>query len=297
MRAVADTAPETTAELVVLRGGRQIEVRVSIEPLDEPASEQPEDNGREFPARIVGTDPRTDIAVLRVDAPNLAVARFGDSDVIEVGDWVLAIGSPFNYAQTVTAGIISAKGRTVGVLREQEGYEDFLQTDAAINPGNSGGPLLNLRGEVIGINTAIASQSGGFNGLGFAIPSNMVRAVESAIVSKGHVSRGRLGAYIQDLDEDLAEQLGVKPQTGVLIGDVQPNGPATKAGLRSGDIVVQYQGRPVQSAKELRSPVRRSPDITGEPVVTTPDSHETSCQTLLSRGCLAWCGAVAEFTR
>ncbi len=209
-------------------------------------------DGRTFDAEVVGTDAKTDLAVLKIDAGNLVPADFGDSDAMEVGDWVLAVGSPFELNHTVTAGIVSAKGRSQ--LRITD-YDDFIQTDAAINPGNSGGPLVNLRGEVIGICTAIVSRTGGYQGIGFAIPSNMVSMVRDAIIRQGRVQRGQLGALIQDMTEELAESFGFDSTDGVLIGDVLPGSPAEKAGIQSGDIVVEYQGRAVKSANELRNSV------------------------------------------
>ncbi len=206
-------------------------------------------DGRQLTAKIVGTDRPTDLAVLKVEAGDLHPARLGDSAQMQVGDWVLAIGSPFGLDQTVTAGIVSATGRArLGITD----YEDFLQTDAAINPGNSGGPLVNLRGEVIGINTAIASRSGGYQGVGFAIPSNIARFVLDSIINKGGVNRGYLGAMIQDLTPELAQSFNYPSTDGVLIGDVLPDGPAAKAGLQSGDIVISYNGKKVKTATELR---------------------------------------------
>ncbi len=206
---------------------------------------------RTLPAKVVGTDAKTDLAVLKIEATNLVPAPLGDSDAAEVGEWVLAIGSPFGLDQTVTAGIISAEGRQMDLAD----YEDFIQTDAAINPGNSGGPLVNLQGEVIGINTAIASRTGGYMGVGFAIPSNMVRQIQNALVSTGHVRRGQLGALIQDLNQDLAQSFGYESTKGVLIGDVLEGSPAKKAGLKAGDIVVELNGRPVEDAQQLRNSV------------------------------------------
>lgn len=204
---------------------------------------------RELSAKIIGTDRPTDIAVLKVDATDLHPAKLGDSSSVQVGDWVLAIGSPFGLDQTVTAGIISALGRAnLGITS----YEDFLQTDAAINPGNSGGPLVNMRGEVVGINTAIASRSGGYQGVGFAIPSNIAKFVFESIVNKGGVNRGYLGAMIQDLTPDLAESFGYRSTEGVLIGDVVADGPAAKAGLKPGDIITSFKGQKVKTASELR---------------------------------------------
>ena len=210
---------------------------------------------REFRAEIVGTDPSTDLAVLKIDANHLEPAALGDSDSLEVGEWVLAMGSPFGLDQTVTAGIISAKSRANVGLTD---YEDFIQTDAAINPGNSGGPLVSLRGEVIGINTAIASRSGGYMGVGFAIPTTIARHVLDSIIADGHVTRGWLGAMIQDLDDDLAESFGYGSNRGVLIGDLVEDGPGKKSGLESGDIVARYDGREVTTANELRNSVART---------------------------------------
>lgn len=208
-------------------------------------------NGRTYTAEVVGADAKTDLAVLKIDAQGLQPAEFADSDAVEVGEWVLAVGNPFELIDTVTAGIVSAKGRGVGITD----YEDFVQTDAAINPGNSGGPLVNLQGQVIGICTAIATRSGGYQGVGFAIPSNMVTMVAEAIRTTGHVQRGQLGALIQDLTPDLAESFGYEGTAGVLIGDVLPDSPAAKAGLQSEDIVISYNGEPVSTAQQLRNRV------------------------------------------
>jgi serine protease Do len=207
---------------------------------------------RQLPAKIVGTDKLTDLAVLKIDAAGLPTAKLGDSSQTAVGEWVLAIGCPFGLEQTVTAGIISATERTkVGITA----YEDFLQTDAAINPGNSGGPLVNLRGEVIGINTAIASRTGGYMGVGFSIPSHQARVVFESILKDGSVTRGWLGAAIQDLTSDLAESFHYDRHDGVLIDDVTAKSPADKAGLRTGDIVIGFNGHPVSDANQLRNAV------------------------------------------
>jgi len=207
---------------------------------------------REFKAKVIGTDKATDLAVIKINASNLVPARLGDSSAMEVGDWVLAMGSPFGLDQTVTAGIVSAVGRgNVGLAD----YENFIQTDAAINPGNSGGPLVNLKGEVVGINTAIASRSGGNMGIGFAIPSSMAQSVMSSLIENGKVNRGYLGAIIQDLTPELSASFHFKGTDGVLIGDVDPTGPAGKAGLKAGDIVVRYNGKPVTTMRALRQRV------------------------------------------
>ncbi len=197
-------------------------------------------DNRRFPARLVGSDAGTDIALLKIPAENLAEARFGDSDALAVGDFVVAIGNPFGIGQTVTSGIVSALGRS-GL--SPEGFEDFIQTDAAINPGNSGGALINLRGELVGINSAILGPAGGNVGIGFAVPANMARAVMQQIVRFGEVRRGRLGIQMQD----------VPGRDGAAIAQIQPDSPAAKAGLRAGDIVTAVNGRPVRGAAELRA--------------------------------------------
>jgi serine protease Do len=210
------------------------------------------DDGREFDAEVVGTDPQTEVALLKVEAANLPSLQFGDSDAIQVGEWVVAIGSPFGLQHTVTSGIVSARGRgNVGIVD----YADFIQTDAAINPGNSGGPLLNLKGEVIGMNTAIYSRSGGNMGIGFAIPINMVRYVVDELREDGSVSRGFLGIGIQNLTPDLAEWFNVGEKRGVLVSSVVPDTPAARAGLEQDDVIVAYNGNPVVEAGSFRSHV------------------------------------------
>lgn len=207
---------------------------------------------RKFEAEIVGRDDKTDIAVLKIEAVDLVPARLGDSDRTRVGQWVMAFGSPFGLHQTVTAGIISATGRDrVGIAE----YEDFLQSDAAINPGNSGGPLVNLRGEVIGINTAIASRSGGYMGIGFAIPVNMASEIRDELIANGEVQRGRLGILIQDMSPELAESFNFDGTNGALIGDVMKGGPADKAGLKAGDIVTEFGETEIQFVTQLRNTV------------------------------------------
>ncbi|OAG27439.1 DegQ family serine endoprotease [Thermodesulfatator autotrophicus] len=213
-------------------------------------------DGREFKAKIIGTDPASDVAVLKIDADNLPTLPLGDSDKIQVGEWVLAIGNPFGLTQTVTVGVISAKGRSGMGITD---YEDFIQTDAAINPGNSGGPLVNLRGEAIGVNTAIFTRSGGYMGIGFAIPINMVKVIAKQIIEKGKVTRGWLGVVIQDLNEDLAKSFGLDKPEGALVTDVAENSPAQKAGLKPGDIIVEYNGKPVKNVAELRTLVALTP--------------------------------------
>lgn len=210
---------------------------------------------REFDGKVVGTDPHTDIAVVKIDGKNLPSAKLGDSDTIRVGQWAIAIGSPFGLTQTVSVGIISATGRAnVGVAA----YEDMIQTDAAINPGNSGGPLVNIKGEIIGINTAIFTRSGGYQGIGFAIPINMVKIVMKDLIEKGKVTRGWLGVVIQDIDPALAKSFNVTVTEGVLVSDVQENSPAKEAGFERGDIVIEYDGRPIRDVNHLRNTVAQT---------------------------------------
>ena len=210
-------------------------------------------DGRRFTGKVIGTDDRSDVAVVKIDAKELVPARLGDSSAMDVGDWVIAVGSPFELDQTVTAGIISALNRSVDILT----YEDFLQTDAAINPGNSGGPLVNLRGEVIGINTAINSRTGSNAGVGFAIPSSMARQIMEGIIKHGRVIRGFIGASLGELTLDAAREakLPNKYRTGVVIERVLEGGPAAKGGLKAGDIVVAINGRPVRDGSALRTTV------------------------------------------
>ncbi len=205
------------------------------------------DDGRTMDAKVVGTDPQTDLAVLKIDASNLPTIRLANSDPLEVGDWVLAFGSPFGLQKTMTAGIISAKGRVIGAGP----YDNFLQTDAAINPGNSGGPLVNLSGEVVGINTMIASESGGFQGIGFAIPSSMASDVYRQILSHGKVTRGWLGVHVQAITPGIAKGFNLSEQKGALVADVDSDSPAARAGIRSGDIILDYAGHQVNDPRDL----------------------------------------------
>ena len=211
---------------------------------------------RQLQAKLIGADPGTDIAVLQIEAKNLTALRLGDSDATQVGDYVIAIGNPFGIGQTVTSGIVSALGRS-GL--SVEGYEDFIQTDASINPGNSGGALVNLRGELIGINSAIIGPAGGNVGIGFAVPSNMARTVMNQIARYGEVRRGRLGIEMADLTPELAKKLGAGSLEGAVVAAVQPDSPALKAGLREGDLVVGLNGRPIRNAAELRARLGLTP--------------------------------------
>lgn len=213
-------------------------------------------DGREFAAVDVWTDPKTDLAVVRIEnAEDLIAAPLGNSDESSIGDWVLALGQPFGLESTVTAGIISAKHRDLGITDR----ENFLQTDAAINPGNSGGPLVNMRGEVIGINTAIHSRSGGNEGIGFAVPSNLARWVSRQLVDEGKVRRAYLGVGIQPVTGQLAGELAVKPRSGVAVTKVMEGTPAAEAGLQEGDVIVRIAGQVVKTPQALQLAVERSP--------------------------------------
>lgn len=209
-------------------------------------------DGRKFKAQLVGKDERSDLAVVKIKATDLVAAKLGDSDSLRIGEWVVAAGNPFGLDNSITAGIISAKGRSI-IGGGQ--YEDFIQTDAAINPGNSGGPLVNLNGEVVGINTAIFSRSGGYMGIGFAIPISMAKGVMESLISSGKVVRGWLGVGIQNLSEGLAQSFNYPSTDGALVGHVEPSGPAAKAGLKQGDIVVSLNGEKVKDVNQLRNRV------------------------------------------
>ncbi len=211
-------------------------------------------DGRELEAKVVGRDPKTDVAVLKIEAKDLPFVTMADSDRIEVGDLALAVGNPFGIGQTVTMGMISATGRAnVGV-----DYEDFIQTDAAINPGNSGGALVDVEGRLIGINTAILSRSGGNQGIGFAIPTNLARDIMEKLVHDGKVTRGYVGLMIQDVTGALAKEFKLKDNHGALVGDVVPKGPADKAGLKTGDVVLEFAGKPVRDSRQFRLQVART---------------------------------------
>ncbi len=202
---------------------------------------------REFKARVIGADRRTDLALIKIEASGLPSVRMGDPNRLKVGEWVVAIGSPFGFDSTVTAGIVSAKGRSL----PQENFVPFIQTDAAINPGNSGGPLFNMRGEVVGINSQIYSRTGGFMGLSFAIPIDVAMDVQSQLRLSGRVSRGRIGVVIQEVSKELADSFGLPRAAGALVNAVEKGGPAEKAGIETGDIILKFDGKPVSSSSEL----------------------------------------------
>lgn len=208
-----------------------------------------------YKGKIIGTDPKTDIAVIKISANNLPAIKWGDSDKLQVGEFVLAFGNPYSLGHTVTMGIVSALGRAdVGIAE----YEDFIQTDAAINPGNSGGPLVNIKGELVGINTAIFSRTGGYQGIGFAVPSNMVKSVMTQLISEGKVTRGWLGVTIQNLNSELSREFGLTKISGALVTDVFKGSPAQKAGLRRGDVILEINGKEIRNVESLRNIVAQS---------------------------------------
>jgi len=207
---------------------------------------------KEYAGRVIGSDPKTEIAVVKIEAKDLPTVFWGNSDALQVGEVVLAVGNPYGLNQTVTMGIVSALGRAnVGIAD----YEDFIQTDAAINPGNSGGALVNIKGELIGINTAIYTTSGGYQGIGFAIPSNMVKSIMASLIKEGKVTRGWLGVTIQKVTPELAKQFNLKEDAGALVGDIMENSPAEKAGLQRGDIILEYDGKKIEEPNILRNMV------------------------------------------
>jgi len=210
-------------------------------------------DGREFDkAKVIGTDPDSEVALIKIEGDNFPVLPLGDSDKMEIGDWVIAIGNPFGLTETVTVGVVSAVGRSkVGIAE----YEDFIQTDAAINPGNSGGPLISLDGKAIGINTAIFSQSGGYMGIGFAVPINMARSIQEQLLKTGKVIRGYLGIYIQNMTPELAESFDLEKSEGVLVTEVSKDSPAEKAGLKQGDIILEMDGKKMETDTMLRNDV------------------------------------------
>lgn len=229
-------------------------------------------DGKKLDAKLIGADPLSDVALIKVESDkDLPIVPMGNSDAMDVGEWVIAIGNPFGLTQTVTVGIVSAKGRSQVGLNE---YENFIQTDAAINPGNSGGPLLNIQGEVIGINSALYSRSGGYMGIGFAIPINMAQAIQEQLKIAGKVTRGWLGVVIQDVDENLAQSFGLKDDKGVLLSNVQAGSPAEKSGLKDGDIVLSIDGVKVDDSSALRNKVALVEPGTKMKMVIVRDGNE-----------------------
>ncbi len=236
------------------------------------------EDGKEYKATVVGRDPKTDLALIKIDAKNLPVAPFGDSDKLEVGEPVMAIGNPFGLDATVTTGIVSAKGRVIG-----EGpYDDFIQTDASINRGNSGGPLINTQGEVVGINTAIFSPTGGSIGIGFTIPINQAKAILPQLQAKGQVTRAWLGVSIQQVTPDLAKTLGLTEPRGALVADVVADSPAEKAGLKQGDVITEFDGKGVKSSHDLPRIVAATPVGKNVSVKVLRDGKESTVRATLS---------------
>jgi len=216
-------------------------------------------DGRELPAKRIGSDSKSEVALIKIEGENLPYLKNGSSRNLEIGEWVIAIGNPFGLNETLTVGVVSAKGRSGMGIAD---YEDFIQTDAAINPGNSGGPLLNIDGEVIGINTAIFSETGGSLGIGFAIPIDMVMSIKDQLVKNGKVSRGYLGVYLQEITRDLADSFGTKEGEGALVSDVTKESPAEKAGLKHGDVITMLNDKNVKSVREFRNEIASSPPNT-----------------------------------
>jgi len=237
-------------------------------------------NEREFNAEIVGTDPKTDVALIKIkDHDDLPVVNLGNSDDMEVGEWVIAIGNPFGVGQTVTAGIVSAKGRAIGAGP----YDDFIQTDASINPGNSGGPLFNMNGEVVGINSAIYSTSGGSVGIGFAIPINLVKGFLPELKEEGKVTRGWLGVMIQSLTPELAESFGLPSDDGALVSNVIENSPAEKGGIKQGDVIIEFNGEKIGKVKELPTVVASTPPGENVNVKVVREGKELSLAVKIDR--------------
>ena len=202
---------------------------------------------REFKAKVIGSDRRTDVALIKIEGSALPTVRFGDPNRLKVGEWVVAIGSPFGFENSVTAGIVSAKGRSL----PQENFVPFIQTDVAVNPGNSGGPLFNLKGEVVGINSQIYSRTGGFMGLSFAIPIDVANDIASQLKTTGKVTRGRIGVVIQPVTKELAESFGLPKASGALVSSVEKGSPADKAGIEAGDVILKFDGKNVNSSEDL----------------------------------------------
>lgn len=215
------------------------------------------DDKREFKAKIIGTDPTTDLALIKIEESGLSFVQYGNSDNVQIGEWVLAVGNPFDLTSTVTAGIVSAKGRNINILRNQLAIESFIQTDAAVNPGNSGGALVNLKGELVGVNTAIATRTGSFSGYSFAVPVSLVEKVTQDLLEYGEVQRALLGVIIRDVDADLAEDKGIEEIKGVYVEEVNSTSAAADAGIEKGDVILSVAGQEVNSPSELQEQVAK----------------------------------------
>lgn len=237
------------------------------------------DDDRQFIAKVIGRDEKTDLAVIKIDVNrNLPVARLGDSDRLKVGEWIVAMGSPFGLENTITSGIVSAKSREIGAGP----YDDFIQTDASINPGNSGGPLINMQGEVVGINTAIFSRRGGNIGIGFAIPINVAKELLPELKTKGKVTRGWLGVGSQRVTPEIAEALGVERTTGALVTRIVPGSPAERAGIRVRDVITEYAGKPIKDSSDLPLMVARTPIGTRVDILVLRDHREVSLTVMIA---------------
>lgn len=237
------------------------------------------ENGDTYDGEVVGTDPQTDIAVVKIDAQNLNALKIGDSEQVRVGEMVLAIGSPLgeNLAHSVSMGIISAKGRAIGIIGQGAGYENFIQTDAAINPGNSGGAMVNMDGELVGINTAIASRSGGNDGIGFAVPSNLAKSIMESLIETGKVARGFLGiTYGGEVDRTMARAMGLEEAQGVIVGEVEVDGPADEAGLREGDVIQTLNGERIENWLKFRTAIATSSPGTEVELGIIRDGNKTN---------------------
>ena len=233
---------------------------------------------REFKGHVIGSDPQTDLAIVKIEGENFPHLKWGDSSSLQVGDYVLAVGHPFGLTATVTQGIVSALGRGgMGITQ----YEDFIQTDAAINPGNSGGALVNARGELVGINTAIFSRTGGYQGIGFAVPTDLAKPVYAGLRENGKVVRGFLGVGIQEVTPDLANTFQLKESIGALVTDVRHGSPAEKAGIKRGDVIVKYQGNPISDPRGLQKEVLRTPVETSVEILVVRDGQEQELQTMI----------------
>jgi serine protease Do len=237
-------------------------------------------NGQEYMAKVKGTDPQSDIAVLEVDHADVPALKLGDSSKLEVGEWVVAIGNPFGLSHTLTVGVVSATGRTSLGIND---YEDFIQTDAAINPGNSGGPLVNLDGDVVGMNTAIFSRSGGYMGVGFAIPVNMIKRVATQLLKDGAVVRGHLGIVIQTLTPQLAESFGLEQTQGILVAQVMEDSPAARAGLKQGDLILRFNGKPVTNIGSFRNDVSFTPPGTERKLTIMRNGKEREISVVIGK--------------
>jgi len=237
-------------------------------------------DGQEYSAKIKGMDSLSDLAVLEIDVGDLPTLPLGDSSKLEVGEWVVAIGNPFGLSHSLTVGVVSAKGRSSLGIND---YEDFIQTDAAINPGNSGGPLINLAGEVVGINTAIFTRSGAFNGIGFSIPINLAKSIADQLLANGSITRGYLGILIQELTPQLAESFGIEEKKGILVSQINEDSPAAQSDLKQGDVIIAYAGKPVLRLAEFRNRVALSPPGSAQKITVIRDGKQKNISVVIGK--------------